>query len=475
MPTNTYSRRRMLRGILATGGAVAVPLPIFDGLLNGNGTAFAAGMPLPRRFVSWFFGNGILPPRWVPTATGDTWELSEQLAPLVNVKDYLTVISGLARKVGGGAHPGGAAGAVTGSQEGSGGAQKPSIDQIAVDVLAGNTPFKSLEVGVTNATPNGTPLTLHSVSFRGPNQVLYPEFDPKAVFTRIFATASIPGGATPSTGTMPPVATAASIDKLLAVKRSVLDSVLADAKDLSATLGAQDRMRLAAHLDGIRSLEARLTPATGTGATGAMGGAAAAGGTTTCAKPLAPTRGPDATSEAPPEVNTIMADLTTMALACGLTNVATFTFSLPAAHVYYRHLGATMNDDFHNNICHTEAGDATGQPRVHQGVLYAMRCLAEFLEKMKAVGEGAGNLLGSSLVYVTSCTAWGKVHGTDDWPVLMVGKASGRLKGNQHFKYPGENLSRALLTAANIVGSPLTELGKSEGLVTAALPGIQIA
>jgi len=36
---------------------------------------------------------------------------------------------------------------------------------------------------VTNATPNGTPLTLHSVSFRGPNQVLYPELDPKAVFT----------------------------------------------------------------------------------------------------------------------------------------------------------------------------------------------------------------------------------------------------------------------------------------------------
>ena len=120
MPMKSYSRRRVLRGLLATGGAVAIPLPIFDCLLNNNGNAFAAtGMPLPRRFVSWFFGNGILPPRWVPTATGNTWDLSEQLAPLVNVKDYLTVISGLARKVGGGAHPGGAAGAVTGSQEGS--------------------------------------------------------------------------------------------------------------------------------------------------------------------------------------------------------------------------------------------------------------------------------------------------------------------------------------------------------------------
>ena len=468
MPMKPYSRRRVLRGILVTGGAVAIPLPIFDGLLNSNGNAFAAtGKPLPRRFVSWFFGNGILPPRWVPAATGDTWALSEQLTPLVNVKDYLTVISGLARKVGGGAHPGGAAGAVTGSQEGSGGAQKPSIDQIAVDVLAGSTPFKSLEVGVTNATPNGTPLTLHSVSFRGPSQVLYPEFDPRAVFTRIFSSPAVTGagattGAGGASGTAAAAANAAALTKLLAIKRSVCDTVLADAKDLSATLGAQDKIRLEAHLDGIRSLEARLMPTTTTTPT-------------TCTKPATPTLGPDANSEAPPAVNTIMADLTTMALACGLTNVATFTFSLPAAHVYYRHLGANMNDDFHNNICHADAGDATGQPRVHTGVLYAMKCLAEFTEKMKALTEGADNLLANALVYVTSCTAWGKTHGTEDWPVLMIGKAAGRLKGNQHFKYPGENLSRALLTAANIVGSPLTELGRAEGLVTAALPGIQIA
>ena len=463
MPMKPLSRRRMLRGLLATGGAVAIPLPIFDGLLNGNGNAFAAtGQPLPRRFVSWFFGNGILPPRWVPAATGDTWALSEQLAPLVNVKDYLTVISGLARKVGGGAHPGVAAGAVTGSQEGSGGAQKPSIDQIAVDALAGNTPFKSLEVGVTNATPNGTPLTLHSVSFRGPNQVLYPEFDPKAVFTRIFSMSSV--GGTTGAGGAGGTAAADALQKMLAVKRSVCDTILADAKDLEASLGASDKVRLEAHLDGIRSLEARLT----TTMTPTTAGS-------TCTKPAMPTRGPDANSEAPPDVNTVMAQLTTMALACGLTNVATFTFSLPTAHVYYRHLGANMDDDFHNNICHADAGDATGQPRVHTGVLYTMRCLAEFLENMKGLTEGADNVLTNSLVYVTSCTAWGKVHGTDDWPVLMIGKAGGRLKGNQHFRYPGENLSRGLLTAANIVGSTLTEIGKGDGLTSSPLPGIQIA
>ena len=154
MPMKHTSRRRVLRGLLVTGGAVAIPLPIFDGLLNSNGNAFAAtGKPLPRRFVSWFFGNGILPPRWVPAATGDTWALSEQLTPLVNVKDYLTVISGLARKVGGGAHPGGAAGAVTGSQEGSGGAHcAPTTPTCRPKPNSGAPPVASLATAPKAAT-----------------------------------------------------------------------------------------------------------------------------------------------------------------------------------------------------------------------------------------------------------------------------------------------------------------------------------
>jgi len=103
-----------------------------------------------------------------------------------------------------------------------------------------------------------------------------------------------------------------------------------------------------------------------------------------------------------------------------------------------------------------------------------MKCLAELLTKMKATTEGADNLLTNSLVYVTSCTAWGKVHTADDWPVLMAGKAGGRLKGNQHFRFAGENLSKGLFTAAKIMGSPMTELGKSEGLVSSVLPGVLV-
>src|ERR1700759_3354114 len=93
-------RRTFLRGVLAGGVSVAVPLPRLAGMLNGNGTAYADGQPLPVRFGTWFFGNGIIPARWVPTltGTGDSWALSEELQPLQAVKPWLNVLTGFTIK-----------------------------------------------------------------------------------------------------------------------------------------------------------------------------------------------------------------------------------------------------------------------------------------------------------------------------------------------------------------------------------------
>ena len=94
----TLSRRTMLRG-MAGGAAVMVGLPILDAMLNSNGTAFAGGSPIPVRMVTWCFGNGVLLNRWVPggirnPVTGANYPLSEELMPLANVKEYVSVCSG---------------------------------------------------------------------------------------------------------------------------------------------------------------------------------------------------------------------------------------------------------------------------------------------------------------------------------------------------------------------------------------------
>ena len=77
----SLSRRTVLRGVLG-GAAVALPLPRLLAMLNDNGTAYAAGAALPRRFGTWFFGNGIIPERWVPAKTGKgaAWELSPSVS-----------------------------------------------------------------------------------------------------------------------------------------------------------------------------------------------------------------------------------------------------------------------------------------------------------------------------------------------------------------------------------------------------------
>jgi hypothetical protein len=456
MPTKRLSRRTVLRGTLATGAAISVPLPILDIMLNESGTAFAQGAPLPKRYCTWFFGNGIIPALWNPTVTGtgSAWTLSTELAPLMPVKPWLTVVSGLQNKIGNASpHPMGSAASTTGGSVTNNSAELASIDQIVAGVNTGGS-FTSLEIGCSDATPNGPENTLHTCSHRGPNAPNYPEFDPHAAFTRMFSGVSTSGNVDQMT-------------KLNQSKKSILDAVLADGMEVSALLGANDQSRLSDHLDAIRQIETRLAAMTTT--------------TPTIQIPPDPqtigvTR--DANSEAPMKVNDVMAQMLAVALASGITKNATFMFTLPAAHVYYRSISSAMNADFHDTIAHTDAGNnaTTGyQTRYHTGVIYAMQALNTFASQLSTMTEGAGTVLDNMLIYVTSCTGWGKVHDTSEWPVLFLGKAGGALKGDQHFRAANGNLSSALLTIANIFGAKLTSIGKGNGLTSQELTGLRVA
>ena len=84
-------RRRFLRGV-AAGSLVTLGLPWMEIF---QARAQSAGFP--TRFGLFFWGNGMLPDRWVPEGqgVGDAWSLSEQLRPLAPVKDDISVITGM--------------------------------------------------------------------------------------------------------------------------------------------------------------------------------------------------------------------------------------------------------------------------------------------------------------------------------------------------------------------------------------------
>src|SRR5687767_472767 len=83
------SRRTLLKGLGA-----AVALPTLEAMLNTHGTAYASGGELPKRFATFFFGNGVVLDRWRPALTGPSWQPSPALAPLSAVKDYVNVVTG---------------------------------------------------------------------------------------------------------------------------------------------------------------------------------------------------------------------------------------------------------------------------------------------------------------------------------------------------------------------------------------------
>ena len=94
MKRHSLSRRRFLRGALQTGALVSVGLPFLEIFLNGNGDALASGQNLPRRFGTWFWGNGVTPEQWIPLEEGSEFEVTPELEPLANLRDHLTILSG---------------------------------------------------------------------------------------------------------------------------------------------------------------------------------------------------------------------------------------------------------------------------------------------------------------------------------------------------------------------------------------------
>ena len=167
--------------------------------------------------------------------------------------------------------------------------------------------------------------------------------------------------------------------------------------------------------------------------------------------------GPDTKSEAPVAVNEVMADMLSIAMATDVTRNASFVFTLPAAHVFYRAAGADMNDDFHNTICHTDPGrqrspDACPRRRALRDDR-AIGVPGKAGRHARRRRHGARQLAGlRHLVHVVGQGPFS----TDEWPVLLAGRAGGAIKGNQHLRYAGQNLTNVLLSIAKSFGANLT-------------------
>ena len=303
---------------------------------------------------------------------------------------------------------------------------RQSVDQLMADEWSGKAPYRSLEVGVTRFRGTDEGSTFQHVSHNGPNDPNPSEYSARQLYNRLF------GG--PSEG---------QVDL---VRQSVLDAVSDQVGDLERRLGSADKARLDRHLTSIRELEARLR--TGSGA---------------CLPPDEPTDPIDTGREPIEQKNALMSDLLALALACDLTRVFTVQFSAAGAGLVWWQVGATNSLHY---TCHTEA---MPQPIVRAATRMTMAQLSGFLQTLRNTDEGDGNLLDRCSILCTSELSDGRYHLNTEFPVLIAGKGSGRLRGGVHARAAGHNTSRAVLTAMRGAGSTATSFGHGPGYTSQPL------
>jgi Protein of unknown function (DUF1552) len=444
IPRKPLSRRTILRG-MAAGAVVSLGVPRLGAMLNSNGTAYAAGAPLPKRFGIWFWGNGIIPPRWIPASAGigAAWTPSEQMMPFMSVRKNFTALTGYEVKFTGGVvHHIGPAAALSGANHSKAlNYTAPTIDFVISKLTAANTPFPTLQVGVSRASANALGDTVNYASSSGPDAPVQPEYDAAAVFTRLFGK--------PADGT-------ASIKALNSRKR-VLDTVSADAKSLRARLGVDDARRLDQHFDSIQLLEQRIA---------SMGGSGACGPSAASVAQYPPAL-VDSNGMLTPAQNAAMVELVTYAWSCDINRVFLFQHGRPAAHYNMGALGITK--DIHDDISHQEPGD---QPIMNSAILYWFNQGRVLMENLQNTPDGAGNLLENSLIYGTSDVSFGRTHSTNEYPIMLFGRLGGLIKGDQHVRSNKDNLSKILLTLVNLYGGNVTTFGSGAGLVTSGISEI---
>jgi hypothetical protein len=426
-------RRTFLRGLVG-GAAVSVALPRLE--------AMAATGQKPKRFVLWFWGNGVRRAHWIPDQVGEGWQAKAELAPLVAdpaLRPYLAPITGMEIKTATHPHHSGMAGICTGAPYHLVGPVRdtivstfayPSIDQVVADFLwqdpACRTPFRSIELGVCRFRGSDEGTTFQHLSHNGPNNVNASEYQPIRVFNRLFG-----------------ITTDAQRD---AARRSVLDAVIGEISGLKLKVGARDRTRLDQHFQSVRAIELRL-------ATTAR----------ECNRPARPLDDyPDVEGrEQIREKNEVMSDLLALAFACDLSRVASVLFSTAGSGVVYWMVGA--QNGFHQ-ICHDErAGGAEPQPTVHAGVTFEMEQLAYFLNRLRSEPDVEGNVLDNTAVLATSELSEGFVHSNDEFPIIIAGKAGGALNPGRHVRFNGDNTSKALLTMLRAMGDPRPSFGVDGG------------
>lgn len=383
--------------------------------------------------------------QWAPSGTETNFTLSPILSPLADFKNELIVLDGIHNADGTiHEHLDGKLGFLTANAPAGGAytdSRNASIDQILVQGggRATNPAFPSLQLA-------SSPKNLPHINFSGPRQHLPLDANPWNVFDRLFGKAALGMTAAGDMGR-------AELERVRQEKKSILDFLMADLKRMQTDLGREELHKLESHLEGVRALEAQLQ--TPEGETPQSGGR--------CQAPALSAARLDLSNDANiPAVTKLQFDLIVAAFACGLTRIATFSFSHNTHHTWLT--GPGVGGDAH------EIGHNGPQTAIISIAQWHATQLAYLLGRLRATSDGPTNMLDQTLVVWGNEISKGSGHSTQNVPYVLAGRNGNKFRTGRFLKFAGRSNADLYVAIAKSWGIPLDTFGTAA--CQGALPGL---
>ena len=398
MDKHILTRRTMLRGI---GCSMALPwmesAVVWGDTPNGNEPSSEA----PVRLAILFSGCGYHTNEWWAKGQGAEMELGKVLTPLEPHKDKLNFIKGLynAEALKGNIHSSQTGNLLSGAPLASGGKiiSGTSIDQMVAQRIGHRTKVSSLVLGCEKANPSVhkdySMLYSSHISWSSPTTPTPLEVYPALAFDQLFKDSSQQGD------------------------RSVLDAILADAKDFRRKISRRDQQKLDEYLNSVRDVETRIEQA---GKRGELQGFKPTLTEPNMARPA------DGYPQDIVEHMRLMCDILILAFQTDTTRVCTLKLNNDHGTLRFPHLGVDYM--IHHLLSHTDSEDWL---KVNQ---FFLEQVAYIAQRMENIQEGERTLLDNSMLMLCSSMMSGH-HNANELPVIMLGNAGGQIKTGQTLNY----------------------------------------
>lgn len=425
MNTQYLSRRTMLRGL-----GVTMALPWMESLRVWGDEAGSkeSSNQAPTRMAILFAGCGFHKHEWWAKGEGKSMELGKVLHPLKDFRERMVFIRGLcnveAQK--GNIHSSQTGNLLSGAPLSAGGTIRSgtSFDQMVAQRMGNQTKLPSLVLGCEKANPtvhkNYSMLYSSHISWSSPTTPTPLEVYPARAFDQLFKNSTQRGD------------------------KSVLDAVLADARDVRRDISRVDRQKLDEYLNSVREVEQRIERA---GKRGEM-----QGWRPTVTEPNIP-RPKNGYPQDVVEHMRLMCDILVLAFQTDTTRVCTLKLNNDHGTLRFPHLGVDYM--IHHLLSHSDTDDWL---KVNQFFLEQMAYIAR---KLDSIREGERTALDNSMIMLCSSMLNGH-HDATQLPVVMLGTAGGRIKGGQNLNFldtSDRQMCRLYLSMMEKMGVQLDRFG----------------